>query len=323
MTPRVSPRTTEARPRGRAVRRLSTLAALVAATTAAGAAGLPDSALAVLRGDAWRTWWEASDAPVAWRRAHPAVAGAVRWREVRPGMEQGELRLSGDGEAWRLRVHLVRVDAERFRWSLPRATRDEGLLPAWAVDSAASAAFAVNAGQFEGALPWGWVVRGGREEQAPGTGPLSMALVVFRDGRMALVGADSIEAVRARGRIAHAFQSYPALLTGEGDVPPQLREAGRGVNVAHRDARLAVCALRDGRILFALTRFDALGGAMERLPFGPTVPEMAALAGALGCRRAMLLDGGISGQMAVRGSSGRRAWDGLRRVPLGLVAEAR
>jgi hypothetical protein len=63
---------------------------------------------------------------------------------------------------------------------------------------------------------------------------------------------------------------------------------------------------------------------MERLPFGPTAPEMAALMGALGCRRAMLLDGGISGQMAVRSAGGgRHAWEGMRRVPLGLVAEAR
>jgi hypothetical protein len=300
------------------------LACAALAALTAGAGELPPSALAVMRGGAWRTWWEAGEAPAAWRAPHRDVAGAVRWHGVRPGLERGELRLSGSGEAWRLRVHLLRVDARRFRWSLPRATRDEGMLPAWAVDSAPTAALAVNTGQFEGARPWGWVVRGGREEQAPGTGSLAMALVVTRDGAMRLVGADSIAAVRASGTVAEAFQSYPALLTGAGDVPAPLREEGRGVSVSHRDARLAVCELRDGRIVFALTRFDALGAAMERLPFGPTAPEMAALMGALGCRRAMLLDGGISGQMAVRSAGGgRHTWEGMRRVPLGLVAEAR
>jgi exopolysaccharide biosynthesis protein len=50
---------------------------------------------------------------------------------------------------------------------------------------------------------------------------------------------------------------------------------------------------------------------------------MAALMGALGCRDAVLLDGGISGQLLLRGPSAGRdaqAWRGIRRVPLGLVA---
>jgi hypothetical protein len=80
-----------------------------------------------------------------------------------------------------------------------------------------------------------------------------------------------------------------------------------------------------------LTRFGALGGALDALPFGPTVPEMAALLGALGARRAVLLDGGISGQLLVREraagdarTEGRaRAWRGLRPVPLGLVVVPR
>jgi hypothetical protein len=47
---------------------------------------------------------------------------------------------------------------------------------------------------------------------------------------------------------------------------------------------------------------------------------MAALMGALGCHRAMLLDGGISSQLRLRLSDGEtRTWRGIRRVPLGLV----
>jgi hypothetical protein len=87
--------------------------------------------------------------------------------------------------------------------------------------------------------------------------------------------------------------------------------------------------LRDGRVLVALTRFAALGETFDAVPFGPTVPEMAALLGALGARRAVLLDGGLSGQLLVReaGADGtarrERAWRGLRPVPLGLVVETR
>jgi exopolysaccharide biosynthesis protein len=96
------------------------------------------------------------------------------------------------------------------------------------------------------------------------------------------------------------------------------------VDLQHRDSRLAIGELRDGRVLILLTRFEGLGGVLDNLPFGLTTPETAALMGALGCRRAVLLDGGISSQLAVRDAArGLRAWRGMRYVPLGLVARVR
>jgi exopolysaccharide biosynthesis protein len=153
-------------------------------------------------------------------------------------------------------------------------------------------------------------------------------VVVDAAGAVRIVPADSIEAVRAAGGVREAFQSYPALLLGDGEVPDALRAPGGGVDLAHRDARLALGTLADGRVVVALTRFGGLGGALDALPFGPTVPEMAALLGALGARRAVLLDGGISGQLLVRGAAGSSAggpaaWRGLRAVPLGLVVVPR
>jgi len=42
--------------------------------------------------------------------------------------------------------------------------------------------------------------------------------------------------------------------------------------------------------------------------------------GALDCRNAVLLDGGLSGQLMVTDAAGtQRAWNGLRKVPAGLV----
>jgi exopolysaccharide biosynthesis protein len=58
---------------------------------------------------------------------------------------------------------------------------------------------------------------------------------------------------------------------------------------------------------------------MDRVPFGLTTPETAALMGALGCVRAVALDGGISAQLRV----GAREWAGMRRVPVGMVVESR
>ena len=278
---------------------------------------LPASTLAVRAGDGWATWWRSGAAPVRWAAEHPGVARAIAWREAAPGVEWGEFALSGDGEAWRLRAIVVRVDPARVAFALDTLTRDAGTLGGWTVDSAgAGAVVALNAGQFAGGRPWGWVVRDGVELGAPAAAPLAGTFVVRRGGVAAL--ADPGAAPRPDS-VSLAFQSYPTLLVGDGEVPRALLASGRGVDVAHRDARLAVGERRDGRLLFVLTRFDALGESLGVLPFGPTVPELAALMGALGCRRAVALDGGISGQLLVREGTTTHAWRGLRRVPLGLV----
>lgn len=117
-------------------------------------------------------------------------------------------------------------------------------------------------------------------------------------------------------------EEYEALAAHRSGII-SVRAAG-GVGVAHRDARLALGVLPDGQVLIALTRFAGLGGVLDRLPFGLTTPETAALMGALGCVSAELLDGGVSGQLLVRDAAGEaHEWAGMRRVPLGIVAIAR
>jgi hypothetical protein len=282
------------------------------------------ASLAVWRSDgAWHTFWRADDARRSWRAADGRVASSVQWEQAGDGVEYGELRLAGTGEAWRLRVALVRLDPRRVRLSLAAAIADDGVHGRWTIDSAGSAVVAFNGGQFTDATPWGWLVHDGTEYQPPGVGPLSMALAIDRDGGAQLATPSEIERLRESGRIVEALQSYPTLLVGDGDVPTQLLASGRGIDVEHRDARLAIGELRDGRLLVALTRFDALGDAFSVVPFGPTVPEMAALLGALGARRAMMLDGGLSSQLVVRGGDEPHRWPGLRRVPLAVVALGR
>jgi hypothetical protein len=289
---------------------------------------------------AWQAWWRADRAPARWTAPQAAVAAAARWRVAAPGLEVAELTLATPGEGGldalgRVRVVVARLDPARHHLRLAAGSPPGA---PWRVDDAPSdARLALNAGQFTDAGPWGWLVHGGRELQAPATGPLSAALVVGADGAVRIVTADELPAARLaarRGEVAEAVQSYPTLLAGDGEVPMQLRAPGRGVDLGHRDARLAVGLLPDGRLLVALTRFDAVRGddgargpleavlgALDRVPLGLTVPEMAAVMGALGCRRAVLLDGGLSAQLLVRDTDGAaRAWPGTRRVPLGLVA---
>ena len=297
------------------------LAAARFALLLAAAIAADPAALAVHRAGGWEEWWREDRAPARWNAPLPAVAGAVAWRPLAEGAEWGELSLAGSGEAWRVRVVLARLDPTRVRLTTQEVRRPDGRPGRWGIDSAPSTALvALNAGQFTSQGPWGWLVRDGRELRVPGTGPLAPALVVDDEGRVRLVPADSIEHVRGSGAVRQAFQSYPALLGGDGEVVAPLRRAGSGVDLDHRDGRLAIGLDREGRLVIALTRFEALGGTLSTLPFGLTTPEMAALMGALGCSRAMLLDGGISGQLRLRDGTTTHQWPGLRRVPLGLLA---
>jgi hypothetical protein len=286
-----------------------------------GEAHRPPAALSVRGPEGWREWWRADRAPPRWSEALPAVAGAVEWRAVAPGVRWGELQLSGDGEAWRIRAILVQLDPKLVRLEARSLQLADGRPLRWNVDSAPPEAIvALNAGQFTSSGPWGWLVRGGVERRPPGTGPLAPALVVDTAGAVRLVPPDSIAGARGDAAVSEAFQSYPSLLVDDGDIPRPLREAGLGVDLEHRDARLALGLDREGRLLIAITRFEGLGGALSNLPFGLTTPETAALMGALGCRRAMLLDGGISSQLLLRLPGGEiRAWRAMRPVPLGLV----
>jgi exopolysaccharide biosynthesis protein len=240
-------------------------------------------------------------------------------------VEWGELRLAGSGEARRLRAVVVRIDSRRVRLRLDTAFTRGAERAAWTVDGARTDAIvAVNVGQFIRTLPWGWVVLDGKQFLPPGRGPLSTAVAIDSSGGVRWIDAEAIDDPANRRGVVAAFQSYPILLTGDGEVPVALQAPGRGVDVAHRDARLGIGTLADGRLLLVLTRFDALGESLGSLPFGPTIPEFAALMGALGARRAVALDGGISGQMLVRDAGGTaHIWRGMRRVPMALVATPR
>jgi hypothetical protein len=297
---------------------------LFIALTPAVHAQLPKSELSV-RGQNGKSvvWWRSSQSPGVWGAPLPKVTSTVQWRKLRPGLEFAYLDISGGQVGWHVRIILARFNPALFSLQLNSSVLDSR--PAWSINSApADSALALNAGQFESDLPWGWIIRNGREIQPPRVGPLSSALVVDSAGQVAIVDAAEIPGTRSRGNTVLAFQSYPAILVGEGLVPEALRGPGRGVDLDHRDSRLALGLLRDGNLMVALTRFGGMGSALARLPFGPTTPEMAAVMGALGCRRAMLLDGGLSGQLMLRDFQGRmEKWPGLRSVPLGLTASPR
>lgn len=245
------------------------------------------------------------------------------WQPVAPGVWHREIRMAESGVLSPIRVIAVRLDPAQVTFALDSATRDYGTRGAWTSDLIPPGSLlAVNAGQFIGGAAWGWVVHNGIETSAPGSGTLAMSFVIDSAGIPALLSPDELHA--ARGRVRLAFQSYPALLTGDGTLPWELQEHGRGADLTHRDSRLAIGIADDGSVVVALTRFSGLGSGGETLPWGPTVVEMATFMRELGCRRAMMLDGGISSQMSLRYADGTtRHWTNWRKVPLGLVVSPR
>jgi len=282
---------------------------------------LPSSTLSVRTGSGWRIWWSADRAPTQWG-ADTLVTGLMRWRRAARGVRWAELPIAGSGEAWRTRVIVARLDPRQLVLSLDTAFTPSARAD-WSLDRVPDdAVFAVNAGQFVEAMPWGWVVLGGHRFLPPARGPLAVALVWDSAGDLRWQPADDVARDAPPGTV-WAFESYPVLLAA-GRIPAPLQSQGRGVDLAHRDARLALGRLSSGDLVIALTRFDAMGESFGAIPFGLTVPEMAALMGALGCVDAVLLDGGISAQMLVRDADGATHWwRGIRTVPLALVARER
>jgi exopolysaccharide biosynthesis protein len=291
--------------------------AWLAAPVAAAAFSLPHSTLAVRSGDAWRVWWDARNAPARWNASDTGRLGRISWRAGVNGVEWSEIVLAGSGEAWRTRVIVARLDPTKVKLQLDTAFGGDRR-PAWTIEhSRKQEVFAVNAGQFLQTMPWGQVVLDGNEWMGAGSGPLASTVQIDAKGDVSLR-----HGAGARGA-AWAFQSYPTLLRA-GEVPPELRGDAEGIDLEHRDARAAIGVAADGKVIVALTRFDALGGSLGFIPFGLTTPEMAAVMGALGARDAVMLDGGISGQMMLREQTGKlRSWRGSRAVPLALVAVPR
>lgn len=250
-----------------------------------------------------------------------ALSG-VPWQTVRPGVATATFTLATTGPLSHVRVIALRLDPCRLEFSFERRTRDGGMRGAWAIDSMPGAAVvAFNGGQFLGPWPWGWFVHDGIEQQAPGIGPLSMAVVVDSSGRLQLINAPDIPG--RRGTVREAIQSYPTLLL-DGRPPEALQPGHTTIDLEHRDTRLAIGVAADGAVIVAMTRFGSSGGPGGTIPYGPTIPEMAETMQRLGAVRAVGLDGGLSSQLAWRDAHGKlTTWTNWRLVPLGVVASAR
>jgi uncharacterized protein YigE (DUF2233 family) len=191
-------------------------------------------------------------------------------------------------------LHLVRVD--------PRvATVDAVIRPGnTAADLGRAYTFALNANFFdEHFRPLGVVVTGGKEVNA--LHPVSWQSVFYID----------------RERVPHivpmkSWKSVRDSATAASQCGPRLVIDGRKNDVARAEptSRSGVCIDPQQRTVFFATPPEAQFD----------VHQMVELATQLGCRDAMLFDGGPSTQMYLRGPAGPVSIEGDKRVPAYVVA---
>lgn len=249
----------------------------------------------------------------------PSTANLI-WKATDPALKWGEWRVRVGENKIPILLIVAIAKAGQTQLTLDIA-RDNNELKPWSLANAPQhARFALNAGQFTDAGPWGWVMHRAREQQAPGAGSLAGALVVDTSGAWSIIDANEVPAKRSSGSILEAVQSYPTLVGAAGTTPRALC-GGSSIDRTHRDARMVIATLPTGELMIVMTRFDGLGTSAERLPLGPTTPEMISIVRALGASRALMLDGGLSAQMLIRTgiNATKNEWGGLRSVPLALV----
>ena len=157
-----------------------------------------------------------------WAAPDPEMARAVRWRRLERGLEWASVRIACGAPAWRSRLILARLDPREVTITLAMELTREAR-PSWTIDRApGDALLAVNAGQFDTAMPWGWVLVDGVQRSSSGRGPLSSSIAIDAAGSLRWAHGDSI----APHGVMTGFQSYPTLLAGDGVVPAMLRERG-------------------------------------------------------------------------------------------------
>ncbi len=227
--------------------------------------------------------------------AEPVCNGG--WREVEPGLRQRSLCSGGDAT-----LHQVEIDPAR--WTLDAVRVAPATAPAVARDS--DAAFAINANFFDpDRKPLGVVVSRGKVIQRPH--PVSWQSIFYTTSKSKAAIVLPEQWATVRDGAAMAVQAGPRLV-----VEGRTTDATRG----NASLRSGVCLTADDRVIFFAT-------TMRRLY---DVDEMTALAarsedrGGLGCRDAMLFDGGPSAQMYLAGSGISMEGD---RVPVFVVARRR
>lgn len=227
----------------------------------------------------------------------PDSVCADAWREVEPGLRQRNLCSDGDAT-----VQQVEVDAAR--WALDAVRVAPTTAPAIARDRGVP--FAINANFFDPERkPLGVIVSEGKRLQRPH--PVSWQSIFYTTSglKAAIVLPEQWAAVRDDA--AMAVQAGPRLVAD-----------GRatGATRGNPSLRSGICLTSDERMIFFATTMRRLYDVDEMTELATRTEDQ----GGLGCRDAMLFDGGPSAQMYLAGSDISIEGD---RVPVFVIARPR
>lgn len=232
----------------------------------------------------------AETAETAGAQKPASIDCAHDWIAVAPGIEYRMLNCTPS----QFDLHLIRVD--------PRQAQIDAVVRpgSTATSLGREYTFALNANFFDDRFrPLGVVVSGGREVNPLHPVSWQSVFMVDRQGEPAIVPMEEWKNV-GESAVA-AAQCGPRLVVG-GEK--------NDVERAEPDWRSGVCIDRDDRVTFFTTPPET----------ELDVHQMVALAStALGCRDAMLFDGGPSTQMYLRKPGGAVEVSGDKRVPAYIV----
>lgn len=227
-----------------------------------------------------------SDVPRASGTAQGAVRCTPGWREVGEGIRYQPLGCNEQGE---FDLHVVEVDPARVSIGVVRVE------PTRASHVAAlhGAKFTINTNFFdENDAPLGLIASGGKVLQRPRPVSWQSLFLVDAGGEARIVTHDS-------------FERYERAVRAGVQAGPRLVIAGERNQVATAEPSLrsGVCVTSDDRLQFFVTPHERLFDVREMV-------TLAYSKQALGCRDAMLFDGGPSAQMYLDRGDGKIVLDG-------------
>ncbi|MFH0919067.1 MAG: phosphodiester glycosidase family protein [Fibrobacterota bacterium] len=236
-----------------------------------------------------------------WTQGNACLGPKVRWEELESGLSLGTLYL-GRPDTTVVCLRLLRMERDRFILRLLGGPGKGNFIENMVKGEGAVAG--INGGYFyihertTELRPLGLTVKGGQKfSQYRGnySGTLISDNAITR----------FFYRTQPLGDPPEALQSFPMLLF-EGRIPEEVRDPLNGkLEILRRHRRSAVGEDREGRLCFI-----ASGQ-------GVSFQEMGFIAGALGLKHCLALDGGSSTQMCA-GSGALSILPGLDRVPVGL-----
>ena len=199
-------------------------------------------------------------------------------------------------QARRFDLHLVRIDPKTFHLNavMQTGTTAASLAPSWP--------FAQNANFFDDQYrPLGVVMSGGRELNPLHRVSWQSIFFVTKDGKAGVVPAADWDA--AKKDAVTAVQAGPRLVIGG---------KRNEVKQATPTWRSGVCIDDQQRVIFFTTPQESMFDGWQMVDLA----VKAETDGGLGCRDAMLFDGGPSTQFNLRGAG---SVEGDKRVPAFVV----